>query len=126
MTNLTNVPDDPVIGYSAFDRREEWYEYVEDSCYLADSPETLAQFLEGCWALRAEYRVEAVRLSDIVKDYGVSSGHYAMESEALARFRRVADRHELCYRVEPYPDASTPEKTVWAVEVASRSRSQKG
>jgi len=37
-----NNNDNPIIGYSAFILIDECYEYNENACYVADSPEALA------------------------------------------------------------------------------------
>ena len=48
-----------------------------------------------------DYRIDAVKVSDIIDDYGFSLGEFAMEPEALKRFKQTAD---LTYSVKPYDD----------------------
>ncbi len=78
------------------------YEYIEDSCFIADSPATLRSFTENCWQPAEVYRSEAVTLADIERDFGVSGGSYVMEAKALKRFRQVADARGLGYTAEAY------------------------
>ena len=75
--------DNPIIGYSAFILFDECYEYNENACYIADSPETLTEFLEGASFNLKDYRIDTIKLSDILDDYGCSYGEFAMEPETL-------------------------------------------
>lgn len=93
--------DNPIIGYSAFILFDECYEYNEDACYIADSQESLKNFLENAMFDINDYRLDAIKLSDILEDYGCSYGEYAMEPEALKRFKQVSN---IKYTVEPYDD----------------------
>jgi hypothetical protein len=90
-----------IIGYSAYRLFDECYEYNENACYIADSPESLKEFLEGTIFAVHDYRIDAVKVSDIIDDYGFSLGEFAMEPEALKRFKQTAD---LIYSVKPYDD----------------------
>ncbi len=96
-----NKYSETIIGYSAFRLFDEYYEYNENACYIADSPESLKEFLEEAMLTVKDYRVDAVKISDILKDYGCSCGEFAMEPEALKRLKQVKD---LTYSVfvEPY------------------------
>ena len=95
---------DDLIGYSAFDPEEECYEYNENECYVADSPESLKKFLANAMLPVGDYRIDEVRISDFLKDYGCSCGSYAFEPEALKRFERIAASNDFEYKVEPYED----------------------
>lgn len=95
--------DDVLIGYSAYDSEEEYYEYVENSCFIADSPENLKEFIKNCWNPAEYYREHIVRLSDIISDYGVSAGRFAIEQAALKRFEKEADKLGIKYQTKPYP-----------------------
>ena len=88
-----------IIGYSAFRLCDECYEYNENACYIADSPGSLKEFLDGAMLAVDEYRIDGVRIAEILDDFGCSSGEFAMEPEALKRFEQEAD---LAYSVEPY------------------------
>jgi len=88
-----------IIGYSAYRLFDECYEYNENACYIADSPESLKEFFGGAMFAVEDYRTDAVKLSDIIDDYGCSLGEFAMEPEALKRFRKMPG---LTYSVEPY------------------------
>lgn len=93
--------DTPVIGYSALILFDDCYEYNENACYIADSEESLKAFLEGASLSINDYRFDAIKLSDIIDDYGCSCGEYAMEPEALKRFKQISD---VTYTVKPYDD----------------------
>lgn len=95
-------PADILIGYSAFEYLEDCYEYNENACYIAGSAESLKSFLTEAMLEVADYRIDAVRFSDILADYGVSNGEYAMESQALARFKEAAGRAGVKYSIERY------------------------
>lgn len=93
--------DNPIIGYSAFILFDECYEYNENACYIADSEESLKEFLKDASFNINDYRFDAIKLSDILDDYGCSCGEYAMEPEALKRFKELSN---VTYTVEPYDD----------------------
>ena len=93
--------DNPIIGYSAFALYDECYEYNENSCFIADSPASLKEFLKDATFNINDYRFDTIRLSDIIDDYGCSCGEFAMEQEALKRFEQVPD---MKYTVEPFDD----------------------
>ncbi len=102
--NLNKPLSDDLMGYSAYDPIEECYEYNENECYVSDSPESLQRFLAGAMLPSADYRIDAVRISDFLKDYGCSCGSYALEPEALRRFERTATSNGFEYEVEAYED----------------------
>lgn len=105
MVSSMNQPiSDSLIGYSAFDPLEECYEYNENECYVADSPESLKKFLASAMLPVKDYRIDAVKISDFLKDYGCSCGSYALEPEALKRFERAAKANGLDFEVEEYED----------------------
>ena len=91
----------PIIGYSAFILFDECYEYNENACYVADSPESLKAFLKDATFNINDYRFDKIKLSDILDDFGGSSGEFAMEPEALKRFKQVSS---VTYAAEPYDD----------------------
>ncbi len=94
-----------LVGYSALDRLEECYEYNENACYVADSLESLRRFLDSAMLPTEQYDVKSVTLQDLLNDFGVSSGEYALEPLALARFGRLAQARALAFDVEPYEGA---------------------
>ena len=96
-----NDNDNPIVGYSALRLFDECYEYNEDACYIADSQESLESFLENASFNINDYRLDAIKLSDILDDYGCSYGEYAMEPEALKKFKQASN---IKYTVEPYDD----------------------
>jgi hypothetical protein len=96
-----NNNDNPIIGYSAFILIDECYEYNENACYVADSPESLKAFLKDGTFNGDDYRVDKIHLNDILNDFGGSCGEFAMEPEALKRFKQVSS---VAYTVEPYDD----------------------
>ena len=93
--------NDPIIGYSAFILFDECYEYNENACYVAESPESLKAFLEAATLNINDYRFDKIKLSDILDDFGGSCGEFAMEPETLKRFKQVSS---VTYTVEPYDD----------------------
>jgi len=102
--NMIKNQSADIIGYSAYDPVEGCYEYNENECYVADSPESLQKFLAGAIFPVEDYRVDEVKISDFVRDYGCSCGSYALEPEALQRFERIAGEHRFDYDVEEYED----------------------
>lgn len=104
-----NANDNPVVGYSAMALYDDSYEYLENACYIADSPESLKKFLEDAMFHPNDYRIDTITLNDISDDYGCSCGEYAMEPEALKRFEQLSG---IPYRVTPFDnffDAKAPE-----------------
>ena len=52
-----------IIGYSTFQIFGECYEYNENACYIADSPDSLKEFLEGAMFAVKDYRIDSERKS---------------------------------------------------------------
>ena len=112
--------DNPIIGYSAFILYEECYEYNENACFLADSPESLKEFLKDASFNINDYRIDPIRLSDIIDDYGCSCGEFAMEPEALKRFEQVPD---MKYTVEPFDDLfSDGEPDLFVINIKKKKK----
>ncbi len=104
-----NDSDNPIIGYSAFTLYDDSYEYNENACYIADSPESLKKFLGDAVFNINDYRIDTIKLTDILDDYGCSSGEYAMEHQTLKRFEQISG---IPYTVKPFDgffDAGAPE-----------------
>jgi hypothetical protein len=111
-----NDNDNPIIGYSALALFDECYEYNENACYIADSPESLKKFLEDAGFNINGYRIDTITLNDILDDYGCSAGEYAMEAEALKRFEQIS---AVPYTVKPFDNffnVSAPELFVVRVK----------
>ncbi len=102
-----------VIGYSAYDTDEECYEYIENSCYIADTPDSLDEFKRNCWQPYETYQTYMVKLSDIMEDFGVSRGRYIMQTEALKRFERIAKQMGMKYTRKMFLD-------MYSIEIDSR------
>ena len=102
---MAAMETDAVIGYSALEQFEECYEFDDNACHVSDSLESLKHYLqEAMWA-RENYRLEAVKFSDFLRDFGYSRGEYTLEPQALARFEQAAQAYGLQYTVEEYkPD----------------------
>jgi hypothetical protein len=79
-----------VAGYSALKIFDECYEYNENACYIADTPVSLKEFLDGAMLSVEDHRIESVSISGILNDFGYSSGEYALEPKALDKFERAA------------------------------------
>ncbi len=99
---MSSRPSEIIIGYSAYDKYEQCYEYVENSCFIADNPGTLRKFTENCWQPAENCEKKEVRLSDILADFGVSGRRYAMEPAASERFGKAAGNRGIRYESEPY------------------------
>ena len=91
-----------IIGASGFVLAEECYEYNEDACYLADTKEAARQFMLICGYSDRDFRIDAVTLADIMKDYGYSSGEYAMEKNAFRNFKQLAKENAIEYDAEKF------------------------
>ena len=89
-----------IIGYSGFIVYEECYEYNEDACFIADSKESARQFMLDCGHENADYKIKAISFADIMKDYGYSSGEYAMEETAFQVFKKIAEDNRVKFKVK--------------------------
>ena len=118
-----NKPD-VLIGYSALDIFEECYEYNENACYVADSIDALHKFLEGAMLKLEDYRIDSIKISDILNDFGCSGGEYALEPKALERFKNAAEALNIKYKVEPYEDPFDPDDLpdLFIVNVETREK----
>lgn len=106
-----------VIGYSAYHPFDECYEYNENACYIADTPESLREFLsDALWPVE-EYRIDAVTITDIEKDYGESEGEYALEPDALEQFKQTAAASDIEYTVTPYDPSPNAPPTLYIVNI---------
>ncbi|MEZ6130373.1 MAG: hypothetical protein R3C59_16945 [Planctomycetaceae bacterium] len=90
------------VGYSVFDVSDECYAYNEDACYVAATRESADAFREACDIPSRAARIERVMLDDLVSDFGCSSGEYAMEAAAYARFQQLAEQHCVGFEAEAY------------------------
>lgn len=122
--NTDQNNSDMLIGYSALKIFDECYEYNEDACYIADTPVSLKEFLDGAMLSVEDYRIESVSISDILNDFGYSSGEYALEPNALEKFERAAKELEITYTVKPYEDNLNIEKQadLFVVKVVEKKK----
>ncbi len=90
------------IGYSVFDTGQECYEYNENACFIASTPEAAQEFLEVACTIPQDGRVDPVCWDDLLRDFGCSGGEYAMEAQAFARFRTLAEEHNVVFEAEAY------------------------
>lgn len=88
------------IGYSALNLDEDCFEYNEDACWVAESPQTLGPFVADGWAPHAPHETTAVSLQDLLDDFGGSSGEYAFDPGAFARFKEQAEAAGVSYQAE--------------------------
>jgi len=96
-----------VIGYSALDLdglNVDCYEYNENECFVADSPESLHEFVDGIMLRADTYRTDEIRFSDMLADYGCSGGRFCLEPEARRRFERAAANAGIAYDIEDLGD----------------------
>ncbi len=91
-----------IIGFSGFILFEECYEYNENACYISKSEDAANHFMQDCGYGKSDYRIDEVRLKDILNDYGCSSGEYAMEYAAYNKFKQIAETNRIKFTVEPY------------------------
>ena len=84
-----------IIGYSGFDIYEDCYQYYENSCYIADTPESAENLMKNSYISPRDYRIDPVAIDQIMNDYGVSCGDFAMEKEAFERFRYIAEQNKI-------------------------------
>jgi len=96
-----------IIGYSLFELSEECYQYNEDACYIASSREEANGFLENCGGSAADCRIDAIKITEIMTDFGASSGQYAMEFAAFSRFKKVAEVNAIQFKAEPFDGDDT-------------------
>ena len=89
-----------IIGYSAYHKHLEAFEYNEDECFIADSIESLKEFIDGPGFRRDEYKFGPVWMVNILDDYGVSNGRFCLEPEAFARFEKAARLLGVVYHIE--------------------------
>lgn len=111
--------DSSIIGYSAFRLYDECYEYNENACYIADTPESLRAFLIGAAFSVNDYETVLVTLSDMVNDFGCSSGEYALEPEALARFEKEAETVGIGFKVDPDQNSMGMKPEIFIVQVST-------
>ena len=105
------------IGYSALRLFDECYEYNENACYIADTPESLRAFLTDADFSVNDYETVKVTLCDMQNDFGCSSGEYALEPEALSRFEKAAEEVNINYTVTPYEDSSSQKPKLFIVDI---------
>jgi len=89
------------IGYSVFNTSQECYEYCENACYIAANPQTAKRFLDASF-FPGDCEIHAVSWDDLLKDYGCSCGDYAMEADAFARFKSLAQQHGVTFEAEVF------------------------
>ena len=90
------------IGYSVFDTAEECYEYNENACFIASTSQAAQEFLDVACTNPQDGRVDAIYWNDLLRDYGCSGGEYAMEADAFARFRTLAEERQVSFESEAY------------------------
>ena len=119
MTDDVEKRSSITIGYSAFRLFDECYEYNENACYIADTPESLRAFLIDAAFSVNDYETVSVTLSDMVNDFGCSSGEYALEPEALARFEKLAETSGIGFTVNPDQNSMGMKPEIFIVHVST-------
>lgn len=89
------------IGFSVFETFEECYQYNENACFIAANQTSAETFMRNGITDPQECRIDSIRFGDIMKDYGRSSGEYAMEREAFSRFKRIAGLNDVEFTAKP-------------------------
>lgn len=96
-----------IVGYSVFEKFEECYQYNEDACFIADSRRSAETFLKNGYSDANDCRIVNITFGDIMRDYGVSCGEYAMESQAFAVFKRIAALNAVTFTSEAFDGDET-------------------
>lgn len=96
-----------IVGYSVYEKFEDCYQYNENACFIADSQSSAGAFLIYGHGDANDCRIDEVTFDDIMHDYGGSCGEYAMESEAFARFKRIAALNAVTFTSEIYDGDAT-------------------
>ncbi len=97
-----------VIGYSGFDTFEECYFYYENECYLADTRKRADKLMKDSFFLQGDYRIHPIGIDDIMQDYGVSSGRFAMEPSAFAQFQPIAEANGIRFQASHEEETDVP------------------
>ena len=84
-----------IIGYSGFDISEDCYEYFENSCYIADTPQSAENLMKNSFNCIGLYRIAPITIDQIMDDFGASCGDYAMEKKAFDRFKAAAVKKDI-------------------------------
>jgi len=106
-----------IIGYSAFELFDQSFEYYEKACFVADASESLRVFLADAAFSVNDYETVVVYISDILNDFGLSNGEYALEPEAFSRFQKEADSLGIQYTVTPDEGVTDEKPDLFIVHV---------
>ena len=117
MTDDVEKSSSITVGYSAFRLFDGCYEYNENACYIADTPESLRVFLAGADFSVNDYETVAITPSDLLDDFGCSNWEYALEPEALSRFEKEAETSGIGFTVTPYEDFLGQQPELFIVHV---------
>jgi hypothetical protein len=90
------------VGYSIFDSFEDCFDYNENACFIASTRAKAIEFAESAFGDMRGRRIVDVSFADVMNDFGVSCGEYAMELDAFHRFKRVADLNGRTIYAKPY------------------------
>ena len=91
-----------MIGYSLFDTSEECYEYNENACFIAAALDGVKRTLSNAMMSPRDAEFHSIFWNDLLRDFGCSGGEYAMEADAFARFRTLAQQHGVIFDAEAY------------------------
>ncbi len=94
--------ENTIIGYSIFMIFEECYEYIDNACFIAESPKSAVQFIVDCGYNVSNYRVDKISMSKMIRDFGCSMREYALEGLAFEKFKKIADEQGINYTVEDF------------------------
>jgi len=117
MINNTEKNSEITVGYSALRIFDDCYEYNENACYVAGTSDSLKEFLLNAMLPVNDYEITPVLVSDLINDFGCSSGEYALELEALSRFEKVAEAFNIAYTVTPYEDSLGQQPNLFIVDI---------
>jgi hypothetical protein len=104
---MSTASPDAHVGYSVFEIFEECWQYNENACFIASTEAAARVFMSEGWVPASKWRIEAVSFTDIMRDFGYSSGEYAQEGDAFGRFQQLAESRGVDFEAEPYDGDET-------------------
>ncbi len=117
MFALTSSQASKILGYSALSVKDKCYVALDDSTYIADSPNDMIKYLEDLLADPKEYMIDQVSMQDVTKDFGDTEGSYALEVDAFDIFKKLAESVKMSFYESPYESFDSEEPEVFIIEV---------
>ena len=105
---MEHKDSEDIIGYSGFDIFEDGYFYFENECYVADTRDRADKLMKESFFRQSDYRIVPIRIDDIMQDYGVSSGRFAMEEAAFTNFQSIAEANGIRFQARREDGTDVP------------------